>query len=178
MQIQSAALTFLCLATGAQSFLAPSASRTVTTKKVFGRSFQPVHYVNTHLFAGDDSVSSEVERLKSMAAKLRAEASLLEAQQKEERANETERAFRKFDTNKDGQVSFEELKQGLEKYLKTELKEDRVKKLMEEFDASGDGSLQLDEFVNVEQFRNRLEAIVRDEKAVALEAQVTAKKSC
>lgn len=177
MQIQSAALTFICLATGAQSFLAPSASRTVTTKKVFGRSFQPVHYVNTQLFAGDDSVSSEVERLKSMAAKLRAEASLLEAQQKEERANETERAFRKFDTNKDGQVSFEELKQGLEKYLKTELKEDRVKKLMEEFDASGDGSLQLDEFVNVEQFRNRLEAIVRDEKAVALEAQVTAKKA-
>ena len=61
-------------------------------------------------------------------------------------------------------------------HLKTELSEQRVQKLMEEFDASGDGALQLDEFVGVEQFRNRLESLAREEKRQAREAQETAVK--
>ena len=180
MQIQRTTLATLCFATSAQAFMVPSTRQAITTiKPAFTKSFHAPRYINTNnsqLFVESEGSSSEVERLKSMAAKLRAEASALEAQQKEERANETERAFRKFDTNQDGQISFLELKKGLEKYLKTELKEDRVKKLMQEFDASGDGSLQLDEFVNVEQFRNRLDRIIRDEKTSAIEAQQTAKK--
>jgi len=47
---------------------------------------------------------------------------------------------------------------------------------MNEFDKSGDGKLQLDEFVTVDQFRNRLEALSQEEKRLAAEAQITAKK--
>ena len=60
---------------------------------------------------------------------------------------------------------------GLEKAFKMELPEKRVKKLMEDFDTSGDGALQLDEFKGVEQFRNRLEALAFEEKRSAQEAQ-------
>ena len=60
---------------------------------------------------------------------------------------------------------------GLEKAFKMELPENRVKKLMEDFDTSGDGALQLDEFKGVEQFRNRLEALAFEEKRAAQEAQ-------
>ena len=55
-----------------------------------------------------------------------------------------------------------------------ELPEKRVKKLMEDFDTSGDGALQLDEFKGVEQFRNRLEALAFEEKRAAQEAQKAA----
>eukprot|EP00546_Thalassionema_frauenfeldii_P013312 CAMPEP_0178927946 /NCGR_PEP_ID=MMETSP0786-20121207/19547_1 /TAXON_ID=186022 /ORGANISM="Thalassionema frauenfeldii, Strain CCMP 1798" /LENGTH=384 /DNA_ID=CAMNT_0020603589 /DNA_START=137 /DNA_END=1288 /DNA_ORIENTATION=- len=120
-------------------------------------------------------IDDEVERLKSMAAQLRAEAASLEAEKAQEVADATERAFQKFDVNKDGEISFEELKDGLEKVLKTELEEKRVKTLMDEFDTSGDGALQMDEFVSVDRFRSRLEGIIRDEKAAALEAKKQAK---
>lgn len=123
-----------------------------------------------------DVIDDEVERLKSMAAKLRAEAASLEAEKAEEIADATERAFRKFDVNKDGEISLEELKEGLEKVLKTELEEKRVRKLMEEFDTSGDGVLQMEEFVSVDRFRSRLEGLIRDEKAAAVEAKKQAKK--
>lgn len=118
----------------------------------------------------------EIERLKSMAQKLRAEAASLEAARAGEIAKAAESAFRKFDTNQDGEISFEELKAGLEKSLKTELPENRVKKLMEDFDVSGDGKLQLEEFVGVEKFRNRLEQMVRDEKQQAKDATKAATK--
>ena len=45
---------------------------------------------------------------------------------------------------------------------------------MEDFDTSGDGALQLDEFKGVEQFRNRLEALAFEEKRAAQEAQKAA----
>ena len=70
----------------------------------------------------------------------------------------------------------QELKEGLEKVLKTELPEKRVRQLMEDFDTSGDGALQLDEFVGVDKFRNRLEALAREEKQAAQEAQKAAQK--
>ena len=54
----------------------------------------------------------EIERLKSMAAKLRAEASALEAERATELAEAAEKAFDKFDTNKDGEISLTELKDG------------------------------------------------------------------
>lgn len=47
---------------------------------------------------------------------------------------------------------------------------------MREFDASGDGALQLDEFVSVDVFRNKLELLAQEEKRLALVAQELAKK--
>lgn len=47
---------------------------------------------------------------------------------------------------------------------------------MKEFDASGDGALQLEEFVGVDIFRNKLELLAQEEKRLALEAKERAKK--
>lgn len=47
---------------------------------------------------------------------------------------------------------------------------------MDVFDKSGDGALQLDEFVTVERFRNQLEALAREEKRLAEEAAKASKK--
>lgn len=113
----------------------------------------------------------EIERLRAMAAKLRAEAATLEADKAQQMAVAAEKAFKQFDTNQDGEISLAELKAGLEKVLKTELSDQRVKDLMEEFDASGDGALQLDEFVGVDRFRNKLEEFSREEKRMASEAK-------
>ena len=106
-----------------------------------------------------------------MAAKLRADASALEAEKQQKLADVAEKAFRAFDQDSDGAISVQELKAGLEKTLKVELSDKRVEELMKEFDNSGDGALQLDEFVGVDQFRNRLEALSREEKRLASEAK-------
>jgi len=118
----------------------------------------------------------EIERLKSMAAKLRADAAKLEAEKAQQLADAAEKAFRKFDTDQDGEITVEELKAGLEKALKMDLSDKRVKELMREFDESGDGRLQLDEFVGVDQFKNKLEALSREEKRLAAEAKKMAQK--
>ncbi len=47
---------------------------------------------------------------------------------------------------------------------------------MKEFDASGDGALQLDEFVGIDIFRNKLELLAQEEKRLAQEAAEKAKK--
>jgi len=123
-----------------------------------------------------DKKDDDIDRLLSMAAKLRAEAASLEAEKAQERANAAEKAFRQFDTDKDGEIDINELKSGLEKVLKTELSDKRASELMKEFDSSGDGKLQLDEFVNIDQFRNRLGTLSQEERRLASEAQKTAKK--
>lgn len=111
----------------------------------------------------------EVERLRSMAATLRAEAATLEVEQSQAKATAVEKAFREFDVNQDGSVNIEELKAGLEKVFKRELPEKSVQQLMTNFDKSGDGALQLDEFVGVEQFRNQLDSLARDERTKAMQ---------
>jgi hypothetical protein len=80
---------------------------------------------------------SEVDRLRTMAAKLRTEAASMDAEKGQEQVDVTQRALAKFDTNVDCQVSLDELKAGLAKARKTDLEDDRVKRLMEEFDVSG-----------------------------------------
>jgi len=137
--------------------------------------FLKIHRTKLYESSKDDEKDDNIERLKSMAAKLRAEASALEAEKAQQLADAAERAFRKFDIDQDGAVSIAELKSGLENVLKTELSDRRVKQLMESFDASGDGALQLDEFVGVDMFRNKLEALAREEKQSAADAKRQAK---
>jgi len=124
----------------------------------------------------DEGKDEEIERLLSMAAKLRADAATLEAEKAKQRADAAEKAFRQFDTNQDEEIDLNEFKIGLEKVLKTELSEKRVEELMKDLDSSGDGKLQLDEFVTIDQFRNRLETLAQEEKRLASEAQQLAKK--
>jgi len=162
---------------GREARMTPSFSKMTHTmavrpSKVYSQGRQPF----TLQAAVDDTErAEEVERLKAMAAKLRAEAATLEAEQAAQMAEATQKAFDKFDKDNDGVITLEELKEGLEKSLKTELPAERVAKLLEDFDKSGDGTLQRDEFVTVETFRNRLESIARDEKAAALEMAKAAK---
>jgi len=68
--------------------------------------------------SGDSDADDEIERLRSMAAKIRAEVASLEADKAQEMADAAQKAFDKFDTNSDGAISLEELKTGLEKNLK------------------------------------------------------------
>ena len=142
----------------------------------------PASHLYSHPALVEKSAASdEVERLKSMAQKLRAEAAALEDDRAQERAATSESAFRKFDTNHDGKISLDELKAGLEKAFKMELPDKRIQQLMEGYDVSGDGKLQLDEFVSVNKFGNKLEMLNREEKQMALdskkEAQMEAEKA-
>jgi len=116
-------------------------------------------------------VDDEIERLRAQAAKLRAEAAALEADKIQAMASAAEHAFQQFDSNKDGQVCLQELKDGLERLWKTELSESRAKELMDAFDKSGDGILQKEEFVTIDRFRTKLDALVRDEKEAAIAAK-------
>ena len=106
----------------------------------------------------------EVEKLKAMAKELRQEAAGLEAEQRSAIAQAAERFFRMFDTDSNGEITVQELKQGLEKLFKMELPEKRAEQLLNDFDVNGDGALQLEEFVGVDRFRNKLDALVREER--------------
>ena len=55
----------------------------------------------------------DIQRLRSMVAKLHAEASSLEAEKTQKLADAAERVFREFDTDKDGEISGRELKAGV-----------------------------------------------------------------
>jgi hypothetical protein len=55
-----------------------------------------------------------------------------------------------------------------------ELPDKRVQQLMEGFDVSGDGKLQLDEFVSLNKFGNKLEMLNREEKKMTLDSQKAA----
>lgn len=118
-----------------------------------------------------EKTDDEIHHLQSMAAKYRAEAAKLEADRANEKAKAVEKAFQKWDLDNDGEISLGELKDALEKTFKMDLPEDRVKKLMDDLDSSGDGKLQKDEFVDVQQFRNKLEALAQSERKKALDAQ-------
>ena len=184
MKFRIASLSLACLLAASEvTAFTPQAatSRTTTTRTTSNAA--PHIATMPHSRMRILSMSSEsteeddeIARLKAMAQKLRAEAANLEAEQAEERAKVARMAFEKFDDNSDGKISLEELKQGLEAALKTEISQERVQKLMNKFDVSGDGYLQLDEMVSVDQFRNQLEAFSREEKRLAREASMEAQK--
>lgn len=125
----------------------------------------------------DFKVNSQIARLNALAAKLRSEAAALEAEQKQAAADTLAKAFKTFDTNNDGEISLEELKEGLAIALYSSISEEQATKLMQSFDTSGDGALQLDEFQGIEAFRRRLDSLLREEKQSAVEAQAAAKKA-
>jgi len=79
-------------------------------------------------------------------------------------ADATSQIFSEFDSNDDGVVSVKELHEGLEKVLKRELPEKRVHEVMKHFDSSGDGVLQQNEFVTLDQFRKKLDAVAKEEE--------------
>lgn len=124
----------------------------------------------------ESTTDSEVQRLKAMAAKLRQEAAELELEQANERVRAVEIAFDKFDTNQNGELSLDELKAALEKTFSLELSQERVERLMQDFDTSGDGKLQREEMVSLNAFRNRLESLATEERQKALDATKAAQQ--
>ena len=118
----------------------------------------------------------DVDKLRAMAQKYRADAAALEAERAREVADATERAFAKFDQDNDGVITLSELKQGLEAQLQTDLSQQRVEALMNKFDDSGDGKLQLEEFAGVEKFKVALAEMARDEKNRSMELQAIAQR--
>lgn len=171
MKLTHISAILLALTAEQATAFSPLAMAKHTTMNRIQQPIAPSHLYTKHTPEEQMVEDNEIERLKSMAQKLRAEAASLEAQRAEELAAAAESAFKKFDTNQDGEISFEELKAGLEKVLKTELPEKRVMKLMSDFDRSGDGKLQLEEFAGVERFRNRLEQLIQEEKQQAKDAE-------
>jgi hypothetical protein len=177
-QVTISAAVVLCTNNAAAFTIAPrivSSAPMLQVRSTFDNTFAKSRFL-TPLNMAERDEDDEIERLRSMAAKLRADASALEAEKAQKLADVAEKAFREFDLNEDGNISVQELKAGLEKTLKVELSDKRVQELMKEFDDSGDGALQLDEFVGVDTFRNRLEALSREEKRLAVEAKKMAQK--
>jgi hypothetical protein len=170
----------LLLALGAIDQTVAFTSPAFTSSAYSKLSFQRVGaqgMPTSHLYSTPAPVpveNSEVDRLKSMAQKLRAEAAALETDRKQELAAIAESAFRKFDTDQDGEISINELKAGLEKAFKMQLPDKRIQQLMEGFDVSGDGNLQLDEFVSVNKFGNKLDMLNREEKQMTLDSKKAA----
>jgi Ca2+-binding EF-hand superfamily protein len=155
--MKNALLTLALLSATSDAFmLATPPSRTLTSSRAFVQSSNlksNLKSVRLHVKEDNDN---EIDRLETIAATLRAEAAALEAGRAQELADAAERAFRKFDTDQDGEISLTELKAGLEQIFKIKLSEKRVQDLLADFDKNGDGKLQLDEFGGVEKFRTSM----------------------
>ena len=119
------------------------------------------------------TMSAKIAALKAEAAKFRAEAAELESVQAADRAKAVEDVFRKFDINQDGEISVDELREGLNSIFGPDaaLTDDRAEKLLRAFDDSGDGALQLEEFKSINEFRMKLDQLILEEKDAALESQ-------
>ncbi|XP_036372529.1 calcium-binding protein 4-like [Megalops cyprinoides] len=56
-------------------------------------------------------------------------------------------AFKQFDYDGDGQITFEDMKEAVKSLLGEKLKKDEVEELLRDIDRNGDGSVDFDEFV-------------------------------
>jgi hypothetical protein len=77
--------------------------------------------------------------------------------------------FAEFDLNNDEEVSEEELRIGLQRLVKEPIPDGKLKQLMKEFDTSGDGALQLDEFKSIKIFKAKLADLVEAEEEAAIQ---------
>eukprot|EP00980_Cylindrotheca_fusiformis_P000283 scaffold66_cov115-Cylindrotheca_fusiformis.AAC.15 len=172
MKIQLTTISLSLIAFRYSEAFAPSTGRSLATPSLLSKN---ARHAKTFRFATasgsvDDrkNPEEEAERLRAMARQLREEASALAAEQANKVSEATKRAFAKFDLNKDGAISADELKAGLEKAFKNEIPYNRIKKLVDKFDQNGDGKLQMNEFVSVDKLRNQLDSLIREEKAIEL----------
>jgi hypothetical protein len=85
--------------------------------------------------------------------------------------------FQRFDLNNDGSISLDELRIGLMSEFQDQISEEQVARLMKEFDTSGDGKLQINEFKSMEEFRRKLEAIINMERADAAQQAAAARQA-
>jgi hypothetical protein len=172
MKLELQTITLSLLAVGSCNAFAPNTGPRIALSRP-GFAIPPapktLRLATANGALGDRNADNEVERLRAMAKKLREEATTLGAEQARKVSESTQKAFSKFDLNKDGTISVDELKAGLEKAFKHEITEGRIEKLVDKFDQNGDGILQMDEFVSVDQLRNQLDALIREEKGIELE---------
>ena len=125
-------LAVIAISAAADAFVSsPSNGRTQTPITCVARNGRRTRrhgsfFSTTRLNGSDDDDDQEIERLKKMAAKLRAEAAALEADKAAQLAEAAEKAFERFDINSDGEVSLAELKTGLEKELKVNFRQEML----------------------------------------------------
>lgn len=80
----------------------------------------------------------------------------MEAQLAKERVELLSEAFKSFDTDGDGSIGVDELKLGLERVFKDFIiTNEQAKNLLNSFDESKDGAIQLDEFQGPEAIKLR-----------------------
>lgn len=118
----------------------------------------------------------EVQQLLAAAAALRAQAAELEVSKREEELQQISKAFDSFDLDGDGSVSLEELRIGMNKLLKTEISEEKIRQVLDAFDEDDSGTLERSEFKNPQQLKMKLDEIVREDKEKAVEARKKAKE--
>ncbi|CAM9774291.1 unnamed protein product [Choristocarpus tenellus] len=136
-----------------------------------------------------ETAETKAAKLRAMAAELRSQAMDLEAKYALEKKEAAEKSFIAFDTNDDGMVDLQELREGLEGQLRRDFvkrltkrldrkpspeeieekisempggslfPEEVGKMLLEIYDKNGDGVLQRDEFVPADEMRQRLDVI-------------------
>ena len=183
LQMKASTISFTLLLASSQAFVPSSrtfkAQRLEVTRPAFVAPSPAVLHASADSALpdlGNSSTTGEVERLRSMAQQLRDEAAALAAEQRQKVSEVAMKTFSKFDLNKDGTISVDELKVGLEKASKKEIPQYRIEKLLQKLDANGDGVLQQEEFASVDRLKNQLDYIVREEKAVALEEAKMAKQ--
>jgi hypothetical protein len=172
MKLELKTITLSLFAIGSSNAFAPNTGRRIALSRP-GLAIPPaaktLRLATADGTLGDRNANNEVERLRAMAKILREEATTLAAEQARKVSESTQKAFSKFDLNKDGTISVDELKAGLEKAFKHEIPESRIKQLVDKFDQNGDGILQMDEFFSVDKMRNQLDALIREEKGIELE---------
>lgn len=119
----------------------------------------------------NSEISPTVARWNARVAQLKLEAAELEVEQRKVLSKSLASAFDTFDTNNDGVISLQELKDGLASRLKASVSEEQAQNILDYFDKSGDGVIQLDEFKGIEAFKSKLESIQIQEKEALIKAE-------